>query len=72
MGEVPDLGFFADLDFIIHDSSWVNEDIRKVFAQTFVFLDSRLRGNDRVGRVVRQAHHDISVFFLFYGLLALF
>lgn len=40
MGEMPDFGFFADGDVVVHDSSWVNEDIR------IIFMDSRLSGND--------------------------
>ena len=75
VGEVPDFGFFANGDVVVNDGGGVDGDARKgmhtgthtdpfglpVHVPIYIiFLDSRLRGNDRVS------------FFLFDGVLAEF
>lgn len=69
VGEVPDLCAFADLDVIIDNGGWVDEDSPICFIQFIVFLDSRFRGNDRRLGKNRGAVPHFS-FFLFKGVLA--
>ncbi len=62
MGEVPDFCTLADLDFIIHDGGFMDENIGINILKLITFLDSRLRGNDSI----------YPLFLLFDGLLTAF